>query len=97
MKNRGFQEVYQIDGGIVRYGETFKNDGLWEGSLYVFDRRLVTDFADGATILGLCDYCDAPTKDFFNCDTSTCRKRTLVCDACTPALSTIECVDCRRI
>lgn len=96
MKNRGFQDVYQIDGGIVRYGETFKNDGLWEGSLYVFDGRLVTDFADGATILGSCDYCEAPTKDFFNCDTSTCRKRTLVCDACAPGLSTIECVDCRH-
>src|SRR5699024_7856045 len=23
MKNRGFEEVYQLDGGIVRYGETF--------------------------------------------------------------------------
>jgi UPF0176 protein len=33
MKNRGFKEVYQIDGGIVRYGETFRNKGLWEGSL----------------------------------------------------------------
>lgn len=35
MKNRGFKEVYQIDGGIVRYGEEFGDDSLWEGSLYV--------------------------------------------------------------
>ena len=35
MINRGFEEVYQIDGGIVRYGEKFGNQGLWEGSLYV--------------------------------------------------------------
>ena len=28
MKKRGFNEVYQIDGGIVRYGEQFGNDGL---------------------------------------------------------------------
>ena len=35
MKNRGFKEVYQIDGGIVRYGEEFRDKGLWEGSLYV--------------------------------------------------------------
>ena len=33
MVNRGFKEVYQLDGGIVRYGETFKDQGLWEGSL----------------------------------------------------------------
>ena len=36
MKNRGFNEIYQIDGGIVRYGEKYGNKGLWEGSLYVF-------------------------------------------------------------
>ncbi len=31
MRNRGFDEVYQLDGGIVRYGgETFGGDGgLW--------------------------------------------------------------------
>ena len=31
MKNRGFNEVYQIDGGIVKYGESYGDDGLWEG------------------------------------------------------------------
>ena len=47
MKNRGFNEVYQIDGGIVRYGEKYGNDGLWEGSLYVFDKRMHTEFGMG--------------------------------------------------
>jgi UPF0176 protein len=46
MKKRGFKEVYQIDGGIVKYGEEYKDDGLWEGSLYVFDDRLTTKFSD---------------------------------------------------
>lgn len=49
MKNRGFKEVYQIDGGIVRYGEKFGNDGLWEGSLYVFDKRMHTEFGMGGS------------------------------------------------
>lgn len=35
MKNRGFNEVYQIDGGIVKYGERFGDEGDWEGSLYI--------------------------------------------------------------
>ena len=43
MKNRGFSEVYQIKGGIVRYGNKFGDDGLWEGSLYTFDDRLTID------------------------------------------------------
>ena len=44
MTSRGFGEVYQLDGGIVRYGETFGDDGLWEGSLYVFDKRISLEF-----------------------------------------------------
>src|SRR5690606_15217464 len=40
MKNRGFKEVYQIDGGIVKYGEKYGDDGLWEGNLYIFDGRM---------------------------------------------------------
>ncbi len=32
MRKRGFQDVYQIDGGIVRYGETFGDSGLWRVS-----------------------------------------------------------------
>lgn len=29
MINRGFQEVYQMQGGIVRYGEKYGDAGLW--------------------------------------------------------------------
>ena len=55
MKNRGFKEVYQIEGGIVRYGEKFRDGGLWEGSLYIFDQRLKMDFSKSVSILGTCD------------------------------------------
>ena len=43
-KNRGFKEIYQIDGGIVRYGEKYGDKELWEGSLYVFDKRMHMEF-----------------------------------------------------
>ena len=48
MKQRGFNDVYQIDGGIVKYGEAYGDDGLWEGQLYVFDGRMGMDFSDHA-------------------------------------------------
>lgn len=82
MKNRGFSEVYQLDGGIVRYGEAFGIDGLWEGSLYVFDRRMTIDFDPNTTPLGECEYCSAPTKDFYNCSDLVCRTLTLMCMPC---------------
>ncbi|MBK5239011.1 MAG: rhodanese-related sulfurtransferase, partial [Actinomycetales bacterium] len=62
MKARGFTEVYQLDGGIVRYGEARGNDGLWDGSLYVFDQRMSLEFAPGAAVLGTCVVCGASTK-----------------------------------
>ena len=96
MKNRGFKEVYQIDGGIVRYGEEFRDKGLWEGSLYVFDRRLKMEFSDQAKVLGTCDLCSAPTAQFHNCSNLACHKLTLVCSACEAASPTISCEDCRE-
>jgi UPF0176 protein len=79
MKKRGFTEVYQIDGGIVRYGEQFGNDGLWEGSLAVFDGRESIDFAEGAKVLGSCAACGAPSNVLANCADPSCRKRFVIC------------------
>lgn len=96
MKNRGFKEVYQIDGGIVRYGEEFQDKGLWEGSLHVFDRRLKIEFSDEVKVLGTCDLCSAPTAQFHNCSNLACHKWTLVCTSCEAASPTILCKDCRE-
>jgi UPF0176 protein len=82
MLNRGFSEVYQIKGGIVRYGEHFKDDGLWEGSLYTFDGRMTIDFSDKTQVIGRCDICDEPTKEFRNCGDEYCHQLYLLCDTC---------------
>ena len=95
MRNRGFNEVYQIDGGIVRYGETFKDKGLWEGSLYVFDKRLKMDFSDSPAVLGDCQNCGLPDNHFHNCDISTCRTRIILCTDCTDGGVAVICPDCR--
>ena len=82
MKKRGFQEVYQISGGIVRYGEKFKDEGLWEGSLYTFDGRMTIDFSEKTQVIGTCDNCHAPTKSFRNCADEYCHQLYLLCDSC---------------
>lgn len=79
MVNRGFTEVYQLDGGIVRYGETFGNDGLWEGSLAVFDGRETIDFAPNAAVLGACAVCQTPSGTLSNCLDDSCRARFVTC------------------
>ncbi len=82
MRARGFEEVYQMDGGIVRYGETFGDTGLWEGSLYVFDKRMNIEFSDQAKTLGRCTECGGPTSRYENLPDDRDRELVLVCDRC---------------
>jgi len=82
MKNRGFKEVYQIDGGIVKYGETYGDDGLWEGSLHVFDDRMKVDFSDKTVTVGECTHCEGPTNNYENCAWANCNDLVLICLSC---------------
>ncbi|HEX8226757.1 MAG TPA: rhodanese-related sulfurtransferase [Candidatus Saccharimonadales bacterium] len=83
MKNRGFKDVYQIDGGIVKYGQTYGDEGLWEGSLYVFDGRMGVKFSDNARDIGRCVHCDGATSRYTNCAVKTCNDLIVVCEACS--------------
>lgn len=82
MKKRGFKDVYQIDGGIVKYGEAYGDDGLWEGSLRVFDDRMTVDFSDHAKVIGKCSHCDGPTNNYENCAWANCNDLVLICLYC---------------
>lgn len=82
MKKRGFKDVYQIDGGIAKYGEAYGDDGLWEGSLRVFDNRMTMDFSDHAKTIGECTHCGGKTSNFENCALSECNDLVLICENC---------------
>lgn len=44
MKQMGFEEVYQLEGGILKYLELVPaNELLWEGECFVFDERTTVD------------------------------------------------------
>jgi UPF0176 protein len=97
MKNRGFEEVYQMDGGIVKYGEKYGDDGLWEGSLYVFDDRMGMQFSDHAKNIGECVHCRSKTSNYENCALSSCNDLVLICEICvkepTKLFHTTSCKD----
>ncbi|HYF97018.1 MAG TPA: rhodanese-related sulfurtransferase [Patescibacteria group bacterium] len=82
MKNRGFKEVYQMDGGIVKYGEKYGDDGLWEGNLYIFDDRMTHKFSDKAKDIGKCVHCNGKTSNFENCADVSCNRLVLICKDC---------------
>lgn len=82
MTSRGFGEVYQLDGGIVRYGERFGDDGLWQGSLYVFDQRGSIDFSDHTAVIGSCTGCGGATNRTVNCTDASCDAEFVLCESC---------------
>ena len=97
MKKRGFEDVYQLDGGIVKYGEKYADDGLWEGSLYVFDRRMGVKFSEKSKDIGHCIHCQSATSNYENCALPSCNELVLICESClrTPA-NRYHLADCRQ-
>ncbi len=90
MRARGFEEVYQIDGGIVRYAEEYGDSGLWEGSLYVFDKRMIVNYSDNPQVLGKCTECGRPTNTVANYPDHLGRDLAVVCDDCLTVLANRE-------
>ncbi|QHJ11528.1 hypothetical protein FX988_01762 [Paraglaciecola mesophila] len=44
LKEQGFEEVYHLEGGILKYLEEVpKDDTLWEGDCFVFDNRVAVN------------------------------------------------------
>jgi UPF0176 protein len=97
MKSRGFKDVYQIDGGIVKYGEAYGDEGLWEGSLRVFDDRMTINFSERAKTIGECTHCGGKTSNFENCALKSCNDLVLICETCksNPDLL-FHAADCRE-
>lgn len=91
MKNRGFKHVYQIDGGIVKYGEKYGDEGLWEGSLYVFDGRMGVKFSDKSKDIGTCVHCGSKTSNYENCAEKTCNELILICQDCAAEAYCTKC------
>jgi len=91
MVKRGFKEVYQIEGGIVRCGKKYGDEGHWEGSLYTFDSRMAINFSDKTKVIGECEKCGSATKDFRNCSTASCHSLILLCDSCAKLPSNLSC------
>ncbi len=88
MKNRGFKEVYQMDGGIVKYGEKYKDGGLWEGKLFVFDDRMKMGFSEDAKDIAICENCGLKTSHQVN-STNVRRKLHVMCEDCAKKIPTV--------
>jgi UPF0176 protein len=91
---KGFDDVYQLDGGIVSYMEQFPGH-KYDGSLFVFDKRQVMHFnGENHQPISACDYCSNTTERFKNCADSKCNRKCVACMECVPKGETRLCREC---
>tara|TARA_B100001248_G_C27398870_1_gene468097 strand:- start:6719 stop:7687 length:969 start_codon:yes stop_codon:yes gene_type:complete len=80
MKSSGYQNVFQLKDGILRYLEKFPN-GEFEGECFVFDHRVAVDQnLAPSTTFDLCPHCGQPAKDEIVC--VKCDSTAKVCSKC---------------
>jgi UPF0176 protein len=59
--SQGFAEVYQLEGGILKYLETIPpEESLWQGECFVFDERVALTHGVAAGTHSLCRGCGSP-------------------------------------
>ena len=81
MKQEGFDQVYQLEGGVINYGFE-KGSDEWEGKLFVFDDRLVIPLSEEATTISECKHCKAPNDVYYNCANMDCNELFVCCLDC---------------
>lgn len=92
LKREGFQDVYQLDGGIVSYMEKYPGEHF-EGSLYVFDNRITMHFNDKEkhNVIGICERCGEKSERYVNCANLACHKHFICCEGCAQSATESYC------
>ncbi len=93
-KEQGFEEVYQLDGGVLKYGQEQGNKH-WKGNLFVFDDRLVVPIADEENeVISTCKQCTAKVDTYYNCANMDCNDLFLSCLECAEKMKGCCSDDC---
>ena len=72
-KQKGFNNVFQLHGGIAAYHAQFGNEH-WEGECFVFDQRMTVRVEEGLVQIGRCAHSGRATSRFVNCLHDPCHK-----------------------
>lgn len=83
MKHQGFKNVFQLNGGIIKYAQEVKEQGLenkFIGKNFVFDERLGERITED--IIASCHQCGKPCDDHTNCKNDGCHLLFIQCKEC---------------
>lgn len=79
---QGFNDVYQLHGGIIKYGIEEGGEDF-EGKCYVFDGRVIADVNKvNPVIISTCYVCGTLSDRMVNCANPVCNRHEPMCEAC---------------
>lgn len=100
MKERGFDNVFQLQGGVIAYGLQ-EGKKHWKGKLFVFDDRLVVPISEGNDeTISHCKFCNTLSDLFYNCANMDCNDLFLSCKDCATkhkGCCSDQCIDAPRV
>ena len=100
-KHRGFDNVHQLEGGIIKYANDCKEQGIenkFIGKNFVFDERRGERISDD--IIAVCHQCGSPADTHTNCLNEACHLLFIQCDSCQEKLEnccSTECMEVNRL
>lgn len=96
MMDEGFDTVYQLNGGVIKYGQKVGTDH-WRGKLFVFDDRLSVPIAEDGKeeIISSCKFCGTSSDVYYNCANMDCNELFLCCLSCADEHSGCCCDSCK--
>ena len=83
LKYHDFEDVNQLQGGIISYTHQVKEANLeckFKGRNYVFDSRMSENITDD--IISKCHQCDRPSNRHTNCNNLACHILFIQCEQC---------------
>lgn len=79
---QGFENVYQLHGGIIKYGIEAGGEDF-EGKCYVFDNRVAVDVNKvNPKVVSSCHVCGSPDDRMVNCANPVCNLHVPICEKC---------------
>lgn len=79
---KGFENVYQLHGGIIKYGLEEGGEDF-EGKCYVFDNRIAVDVNRvNPEVISTCYICGTDCDRMVNCANPECNEHVPICEAC---------------
>ncbi|MBI2990326.1 MAG: rhodanese-related sulfurtransferase [Candidatus Magasanikbacteria bacterium] len=93
------KNLYQLEGGIVKYAEKYGDEGFYEGKCFVFDERMMipVNKSPDARIIGRCLHCEVSNDIYRNCANKFCNRLFISCDPCNTVYENTCSKDCKTM